>query len=259
MDNSANISNSDVGQFACTAAEKNSLEMLKDIIRCGGNVSVAKSDGTTALHAAVLAGNAEIVEFLLDQRADADKPDNNGWTARSMADQQGNEEIKSLFERTPKRHAILKVSEQSTPVINTSNILRLSLAHTRLMNEMPTPRRRRANNFNNSLFGIISAAANAACERLPVSSTGQGFPVRVTICPRSGEEAGKQLVFLPGSLQELLGIGAMKFEFTPTKVLTKDGAEIDDIKLIRDGDHLILVGDDGVELGGASQQEDVGD
>ncbi|RWR73269.1 potassium channel AKT1-like protein [Cinnamomum micranthum f. kanehirae] len=243
----AKISSSDVGQFACTAVEKNNLEMLKDIIRCGGNVTVPKSDGTTALHAAVLAGNAQIVEFLLDQGADVDKPDINGWTARSLVDQQGHEEIKSLFEakRTQKKSAFLSVSVPSPPAINNykddANSLRLSLGNTRMLND--TPRRRRANNFNNSLFGILSAA-NAG-ERSPMSSTGHGFTARVTIYPRSGKEAGK-LVFLPGSLQELLGIGAMKFGFTPTKVLAKDGAEIDDIELIRDGDHLILVSDDGL-------------
>lgn len=243
----AKISSSDVGQFACTAVEKNNLEMLKDIIRCGGNVTVPKSDGTTALHAAVLAGNGQIVEFLLDQGADVDKPDINGWTARSLVDQQGHEEIKSLFEakRTQKKSAFLSVSVSSPPAINNykddANSLRLSLGNTRMLND--TPRRRRANNFNNSLFGILSAA-NAG-ERSPMSSTGHGFTARVTICPRSGEEAGK-LVFLPGSLQELLGTGAMKFGFTPTKVLAKDGAEIDDIELIRDGDHLILVSDDGL-------------
>ncbi|XXG47652.1 hypothetical protein AAC387_Pa02g2262 [Persea americana] len=248
INSGAKISSSDVGQFACTAVEKNNLEMLKDIIRCGGNVTVPRSDGTTALHAAVSEGNAQIVEFLLDQGSDVDKPDINGWTARSLADQQGHEEIKSLFEakRSPKKHAFLSVSVPSPTAINNykgdANFLRLSHGNARMLND--TPRRRRANNFNNSLFGILSAANNAG-ERSPMSYMGHGFTARVTICPRSGEEAGK-LVFLPGSLQELLGIGAMKFGFTPTKVLAKDGAEIDDIELIRDGDHLILVSDDGL-------------
>lgn len=81
---------------------------------------------------------------------------------------------------------------------------------------------------------------------MPISSMGQGdCPARVTISPGNGEAAGK-LVLLPGSIQELLGIGAMKFRFTPAKVLTKDRAEIDDIELIRDGDHLILASDDEV-------------
>jgi len=70
-----------------------------------------------------------------------------------------------------------------------------------------------------------------------------GIVARVTlICPEKGEHAAK-LAFLPNSLEELLDIGAKKFDFSPTKILTKEGAEIDDIDLIRDGDHLIIASD----------------
>lgn len=48
------------------------------------------------------------------------------------------------------------------------------------------------------------------------------------------------LVLLPGSLQELLDLGYQKFGFHFTKVLTKDGALIEDLVVIRDGDHLFL-------------------
>lgn len=72
------------------------------------------------------------------------------------------------------------------------------------------------------------------------------YPVRVTIsCPEKGEVAGK-LVLLPDSLQELLDIGAKKFGFLPNKVLTKEGAQVEEMELIRDGDHLVLVSDDGI-------------
>lgn len=67
--------------------------------------------------------------------------------------------------------------------------------------------------------------------------------MRVTIsCPEKGEVAGR-LTFLPDSLQELLAIGAQKFGVSLTKVLLKDGGLIEDIEVIRDGDHLILAGD----------------
>lgn len=72
------------------------------------------------------------------------------------------------------------------------------------------------------------------------------YPARVILsCPEKGETAAK-LVLLPESLQELLDIGAKKFQFSPTKVLTKEGAEIEDIQLVRDGDHLLVVGDAGI-------------
>lgn len=72
------------------------------------------------------------------------------------------------------------------------------------------------------------------------------YLARVTLsCPEKGEVAGK-LVLLPDSLQELLDIGAKKFGFLPNKVLTKEGSQVEDIEIIRDGDHLVLVSDDGI-------------
>lgn len=51
------------------------------------------------------------------------------------------------------------------------------------------------------------------------------------------------MVILPSSMEELLKVGEQKMGFVPTKVLTREGAEIDDISLVRDGDCLILARD----------------
>lgn len=94
------------------------------------------------------------------------------------------------------------------------------------------------NNFDNSLFGIISRSHNAGLDPSPPLNR-----YRVTIsCPEKGEMA-RRLVLLPSSFQELLDIAAKKFGFVPAKVLTDDGAEIDDIEVVRDGDHLVIVTD----------------
>jgi len=66
------------------------------------------------------------------------------------------------------------------------------------------------------------------------------LPIRVMLSCQEKSEHPKRLVFLPKSLQELLDVGAKKFDFSPTKILTEDGAEVEDINLIREGDHLIL-------------------
>lgn len=76
----------------------------------------------------------------------------------------------------------------------------------------------------------------------PFSALGN-YSSRVTIsCPDKSQVPGK-LVLLPKSLKELLDIGAQKFGFSPTRVMTNQGAEIDDIEVIRDGDSLILASD----------------
>lgn len=66
---------------------------------------------------------------------------------------------------------------------------------------------------------------------------------RVTIhCPEK-QDIPATLIRLPKSFQELLDIGSRKFELSVSKVLIKDGGLIDDIEVIRDGDHLILASD----------------
>ncbi|KAL2327098.1 hypothetical protein Fmac_020525 [Flemingia macrophylla] len=55
------------------------------------------------------------------------------------------------------------------------------------------------------------------------------------------EQHGK-LIILPDTLEELLYIAGEKFGGSkPTRVITTDNAEIDDISVIRDGDHLFFL------------------
>ncbi|KAL6634085.1 hypothetical protein ACP70R_026756 [Stipagrostis hirtigluma subsp. patula] len=64
-------------------------------------------------------------------------------------------------------------------------------------------------------------------------------PARVVIHEQSASAAGK-LICLPGSLQELMRVAEKKLGKAVTTVLTVDGAEVDDIDVLRDGDHLFL-------------------
>lgn len=65
------------------------------------------------------------------------------------------------------------------------------------------------------------------------------YPARVTI---SGEASSSgKVVKLPDSLEELIKIGEEKLGFIATKILNREGAQVDDIRLIRDGDFLLLL------------------
>jgi hypothetical protein len=256
IENGASIHHGEVGHFACTAAELNNLNLLEEIVQYGGDVTIPRDNGTTALHVAVSEDNTELVRFLLDQGADIDKPDGHGWTPRNLADQQGHEEIKLIFqtrkeakkqvaipgkqahgtrflERFTSEPAIRPVSQKgSFPATDGS------LSQTRP--------RRRINNFHNSLFGTMSAAHKGEKDLLSQNShNNHGTShARVTIsCPEKGEVAGK-LVLLPNSYRALLEMGSKKFRISPAKVMRKDRAEIDAIELIRDGDHLMFVADE---------------
>lgn len=260
MDNGADLGSGDVGNFSCMAAEQNSLELLQEIVRYGGDVTLPRVNGSTALHLAVCEGNAEAVRFLLDQGADPERPDANGWTPRELADQQSHEEIKALFEERKtggvkpaaaaavQEHGVRFVgmfrSEPSIRVVGNDG-------GPTAAEESPrrNQRRRKTNNFHNSLFGIMSAAqegekrGGAAAARSSFSGVDnlpQTRPLRVTIsCPQAVGYPDK-LVLLPGSLRELLDLGMKKFGVALTRVLTEEGAEVDDVGVIRDGDRLVL-------------------
>ncbi|XP_028800083.1 potassium channel AKT1 [Neltuma alba] len=269
-ENGASLKFGDVGHFACIAAEQNDLNLLKDIVRYGGDVTLPRNhNGTTALHVAVSEANVEIVKFLLDHGSDVDKPDKEGWTPRELADQQGHEEIKTIFASTkePKAQSVVSMperhstkirylgrftSEPSMPVAPQDGPLRgndRSYGGSRP--------RRRTNNFHNSLFGIMSAAHKGdnmedlmlgvnkeKCMGNDVDNgVGGGcLAARVTItCPENGEVGGR-LVLLPESFKDLIEIGVKKFGLSHdnVKVLNIDGAQIDDIDVVRDGDHLVF-------------------
>ncbi|KAK9682624.1 hypothetical protein RND81_10G086200 [Saponaria officinalis] len=253
LDQGATLASGDMPQYACYAVEQDNLEMLKDFVRYGGNVSAAKSNGTTALHTAVSGGNAVIVKFLLKHGANPDATDTHGWTPRSLADFNGNEEIKALFDSKD------EASQQSTAVVPDKEVSPRFLNKMTSNNSMDvTPRvrevtwadrqpRRQVNTFRNSLFGVMSAATRAdptaEGSGLSNSPTFGNQPARVILrCPGKGEAA--KLVMLPETIQELLEIGCKKFGCHCTKVLTSDGAEVDEIELVRDGDQLCLVYDD---------------
>lgn len=247
MDNGGNLKSGDMGHFACTAAEKNNLELLKEIVRHGGDVTKPRNNGSTALHVAVCEDNIEMVRFLLDQMADIDKPDVHGWTPRELADQQGHEDIQLIFQSFKETRTQPIGRFTSEPAI--SGLAKEgSFRSTDGTCNQSCPRRG-TNNFHNSLFGIMSAVHTVEKDLLFSGNHSKHVmavsvnPTRVTIsCPERGVITGK-LVLLPASLQKLLEIGAKKFGISAGKILSKEGAEIDNIDVIKDGDHLIFVSD----------------
>lgn len=260
VEGGADLSSGDTALYACIAVEENNTELLEDIIRYGGDVNRPCKDGSTPLHRAVCDENIQMVEFLLEHGADIDKKDNNGWTPRALADQQGHEDIQLLFKsrKAPRQHTsngrvapILIGRFNSEPSMQNANH-----DDTELPSKVLPQKLRRRVSFQNSLFGVISSSSHAhrdtgrLLSRGPAATGGPNCHhnslIRVTIsCPEKGNTAGK-LVLLPQSMKELLELGAKKFDFAPTKVLTIEGAEVDEVELIRDGDHLVLVSDDWV-------------
>ncbi|KAJ0260291.1 Ankyrin repeat-containing domain-containing protein [Hirschfeldia incana] len=253
LEHGATIEAGDVGHFACTAAEQGNLKLLKEIVLHGGDVTRPRATGTSALHAAVCEGNIEMVKYLLEQGADVNKQDMHKWTAKDLAEQQGHEEIKALFRE--KRHERPHIeSSTSVPILKTA--IRFLGRGTSEPNIRPPSRevsfritetrpRRKTNNFDNSLFGIL-ASQNVQKKGLATVDESRAVnQVRVTVSCKGKDEVAGKLVLLPGSFKELLELGSSKFGIVAAKVMSKDQnmAEIDDVDVIRDGDHLIFAAD----------------
>lgn len=178
VDHGATLSSGDVGDFASYAVEQNSVDMLKDIIKHGGNVTVQNSIGTTALHKAISEEKTQVVEFLINQGANIDIPDVHGWSPRELADHQAHQDILELFQNMPapiEKHSNIKSKldgasyikkYQSEPRMRhmPSEMMRVSSA---VMQDV----RRRADDFSNSVFGIVSSASRK-------QSAGKYFPLK---------------------------------------------------------------------------------
>ncbi|KAK2452947.1 potassium channel AKT1 [Trifolium repens] len=262
IDNGADISYANVAPLAIFAVEKNDIQLLKDVMKLGGDiVTNSTKEGTTALHAAVCEGNFEIVKFLVEQGADMDKQDKVGWTPRTLADHQCHEEIKNMFKEIEQDDKISYVIPPN-PNKNEGSVIAKSYSDPSLLamsqggsfrpnqelTSLNNHQGRRVSPFRNSVFGM-NATANQDNYNFPASqdsstttsTRANELRIRVILSHEEKSEHRKRLVFLPQSLQELLDVGAQKLGFSPSKVLTEDGAEIEDINLIREGDHLILV------------------
>ncbi|XP_048490991.1 potassium channel AKT1 isoform X2 [Beta vulgaris subsp. vulgaris] len=285
----ARICVGDVGQYACLATEQNNLNLLKKIVRYGGDVTLPaatliapptgevplpKFNGATALHVAVGEGNIKIVEYLLDQGAHIDMPDIHGWTPRALAEQQGHEDITTLFQAKagPKPQTVFQVHEEQRNKVNflgrfTSepNLYHLNLSDDGSVGSRMRPRRK-VNNFRNSIFGVMSAAQNGHSDRFPTIEESDlrsknvcrqqhvDVAARVIIsCAQEGGKVRKLVVPLPNSFEELLDVATKKFGFFPSRIENDNGAEFDCIEVIRDGDHLVLVKNDTNETSSESR------
>ncbi|XP_010670706.2 potassium channel AKT1 isoform X2 [Beta vulgaris subsp. vulgaris] len=247
-DRGADLALGDVPRYASHAIEQDNLQLLKDIVRYGGDLTTSNSDGSTPLHFAVSSGNMNIVQFILEQGGDIDKPDVDKWTPRSLADFQGNEEIKALFDSKKKAGLDPAVKFSGTATGPASRIMKYPSTgtinvppNTVQMTQVEKNPRRQVDTFQNSLFGFVSAATRGESVDLNnLSNTLGSQATRVTLrCPEKSEVT--KLVMLPKTMQELLEIGGKKFGCHCSKVVTAEGAEIDEIDLIRDGDQLSLI------------------
>ncbi|KAF3778244.1 Potassium channel [Nymphaea thermarum] len=219
--------------FMHLASEKDGYISIYDAIKYGAHTDSTDAHGRTALHIAALTENTEMVKFLLGCGANMDKPDANGKTPMMLANEQGNKDIQTLFTkyRNLDQRKVQTAGEEGREDM---------MAHKQ---------QQRSGSFRDSdaMLDMVGGPSIPNNSSRIGTETLRNFKKRVSIhmhreiTETSRQQHGK-LINLPDTLEELLEVGGKKFiGFHPTKVVNGENTEVDDITVVRDGDHLFLV------------------
>lgn len=152
--------------------------------------SMVDSDAQTALHAAVSKEHLEVVKHLLGGGPSMSKMEARGWTARAIAEQQGNKNICDLLlsyesRRKPGEHQI----EFSQPDEEESN--RVSVSHFEL---------------DNALKSSFLSTRDSPGEKKGTKSARKRVVIHEQCRNQSACQQFGKLISLPDSIDELFKI-----------------------------------------------------
>ncbi|TKY71981.1 Potassium channel KAT2 [Spatholobus suberectus] len=187
-------------------------------------------------HVAAHKGNLDIVEILLERDANPN-PNSIGWTQKNLVKQPKNKSIRDQ-----------KMSCENEKL----DEFRIQIAEPEIidLDRNGSTRNRRQDGTRSIKFPLekINTNSNSRNSNCPSDrESARLIKKRVTIhllneCGSTSQGQHGKLIILPDSLEELLKIAGEKFGGSnPTKVINTENAEIDDINVIRDGDHLFLL------------------
>ncbi|XP_027364339.1 potassium channel KAT3-like [Abrus precatorius] len=187
-------------------------------------------------HAVTHKGNLDVVEILLERDGNAKNPNAIGWTQKPLVKQPKNKGIsdqKMSCENEKTDEFRIAITEPEIPDFQRNGSTRNRKDGIRSIN-FPLEKVYTKSNSRN---------LNCPSDREAAMS----IKKRVTIhllkgCRSTSRGQHGKLIILPDSLEELFKVAGEKFgNIGPTKVISTENAEIDDINVIRDGDHLFLL------------------
>ncbi|KAH7440648.1 hypothetical protein KP509_03G003800 [Ceratopteris richardii] len=271
----------------CRAAEGGSVEILEELLKYVPDINSLNSDGSTSLHIAVAAGNAEALHFLIEHGADPEICDSKGLKPYDLAQQQKQEDLLNLLlprERSEKEAQETEKNnkepqgmekekqeqQKETLAERAEHVHNLSGSNGRSQKKIsinkvapelfsiPEVGRGRPvvqgglhiaeSSSNSSMFGMGSRTQIVGRHFMERKE----LPHRVKIYryyPKDRQVTRQpgKLVNLPGSLGALFKIASEQFNYSPVKVFTDNLAEIDDINVVRDNDNLFIVDQEELE------------
>ncbi|KAF8411833.1 hypothetical protein HHK36_004392 [Tetracentron sinense] len=194
------------GELLCTAAKRNDLSVMNELLKQGLDVDTKNRSGYTALQIAMAQNHVDMVSLLVMNGAHVDKA-NQEWFSSATLD-----------EMVRKREVGHRITVLETTVDDTPGVFLRRQQEEEFQLERS----------NGSFFARVSIY--------------KGHPLvrRDTSCMEAG-----RLIRLPSSMEELKSIAGEKLGFdTRNAIVTnKEGAEIDSIEVIRDNDKLFIVED----------------
>ncbi|KAI3710060.1 hypothetical protein L2E82_39833 [Cichorium intybus] len=200
-------------------------EQINNLNKNEMNVSLPSEEGQSALHVAVKKGHLEMVRLLLEGGANVNKPDLRGCTPKSLAQQQGNKSIHNLL-----------LSHE-----NKRNEHKIEFLEPETTNSTPgnwyLPR--------DPCCSTSSSDPASSSTSQKVKKSTRRVTIHAKFKMKASENQLPKLVILPDSLEELLIVAGQKFGGCNfVKVVNSENAEVDDLSVIRDGDHLFLLSND---------------
>ncbi|CAL9122108.1 unnamed protein product, partial [Musa textilis] len=230
------------GRNLLSEAENNKDISIVDELQIGqANPKVDHADQQTGFPTVVWGGHNKANNIPLKQAEAIDKADSIRWRQKGMHEKFDNEGAFELLSSIGHRKSFLGEHElESVEMIASENGNNFKSHGSRERNSWY-----HYPNINQMLITAYSQSGSHVSENNIMKLSTKRVTIRMYSQKENpARQPTAKMIKLPGTMEELLRIGVAGEKFVghhPTKVINQENAEIDDISVVRDGDHLYFL------------------